>query len=150
MWALCSVLGVAYETKRHDGLYNCRLGEPKMPSDCAEAIEALRRSLRSAATNAPKNLPALLKDVGVLIKLLRNPAEKPEEAKFRTLKLTNAAIARVIANAGVREVLQACGFAGDSRDEQQLELGDVSAPAVALLLRAVDGVEAVHRMLQEL
>ena len=83
----------------------------------------------------------------MLLKLLRNPLESPEEAKFRKIKLTNKTIARVLANTGVRDVLEACGFAGTEGSEF-LELpvgvGD------SLLDSAVEGVGGAQGMLQEL
>ncbi len=120
--------------------------EAMLPSDdpTAIAVTALRQSVLGAAGEAPETLAALVKDVGVLVKLLRNPAEQPDEAKFRKIKLSNAAIARVLANAGVSEVLHACGFVGG---EEELALHKVDA---SRLLRGVAAVEAVHLALQEL
>ena len=109
------------------------------------SIAALRQSLRAAA---PDSIPPLVKDVSVLVKLLRNPGEQPTEPKFRTIKLTNATIARVLATPGVRDVLQACGFAGGASSET-LELHEAPG-TVALLLGAAEAVEAVQHMLQEL
>ena len=111
-----------------------------------QAADALRQHVRAAAIAAPEKLPALAKDVAVVVKLLRNPAEKPEESKFRKIKLANAAIARVLANAGVREVLQACGFMPDAGSEH-LELG--TSATASLLLHGAERVEAVQHMLQE-
>jgi hypothetical protein len=114
----------------------------------SRACEAMRTSLRQAA---PETLAALVKDCGVLIKLLRNPADKPEEPKFRKVKLTNKTIARVLANPGARDVLEACGFAGEAGAEH-LELG-ADAPSeatVELLQHAADGVGRTQEMLQEL
>ena len=114
----------------------------------SQVTQVLRQSSRSVASTAPERLAALAKDMGVLVKLLRNPAESPEEPKFRKIKLANATVARVLNNEGVRDVLQACGFVGG---EEHLELGDVSSTTiVGLLLHAAKGVEAVQQMLQEL
>jgi hypothetical protein len=117
-----------------------------MEDTAAQAIASLRRSLRVAAASHPDRLAALAKDAGVLAKLLRNPAEHPGDPKFRKVKLANATVARVLSNAGVREVLVACGFAGDAAAEH-LELHDVPEAA---LLKAVEAVEAVQHMLLEL
>jgi len=111
----------------------------------AASIVALRQSLRAAA---PESIPPLVKDVSVLVKLLRNPAEQPAEPKFRTIKLSNATIARVLGTPGVRDVLQACGFAGGGASSEALELHE--APDTVTLLHAAEAVEAVQHMLQEL
>lgn len=111
-----------------------------------DATEALRNSMRALATSVPESLPAMAKDVGVLCKILRNPAETPEEPKFRTIKLTNPTIARVLAHTGVRAVLEACGFAEDAAG-QLLTLSSVD---MSLLQRIVKGTEEVRDMLQEL
>lgn len=117
-------------------------GEP-----ACRACEELGVSLRQAV---PSNYAALAKDLGVLIKLLRNPAEKPKDAKFRKVKLTNKTIARVLANQGVREVLEACGFASGGSAEH-LELAEEpSGPTAEILLRAADDVRVAQQMLQEL
>lgn len=113
------------------------------------AIASVRQVARAAAAARPDDLAALAKDVGVLAKLLRNPAENPEEPKFRKVKLSNATVARVLAHTGVRDVIIACGFSEDGTGEC-LELSDLSEPAVCLLLRAVASVEEVQLMLQEL
>ena len=113
------------------------------------AIASVRQVARAAAAARPDDLAALAKDVGVLAKLLRNPAENPEEPKFRKVKLSNATVARVLAHTGVRDVIIACGFSEDGTGEC-LELSDLSEPAVGLLLRAVASVEEVQLMLQEL
>ena len=112
----------------------------------AAAVTTLHDASRAIASTKPDALAALVKDMSLLVKLLRNPAEQPEEPKFRKLKLSNATIARVLGHAGVRGVLQACGFAACA-DEDALALGDVD---VAHLLRAVEAVEALHQELQEL
>ena len=62
------------------------------------ACEELRTTLRSITL--PSGFAAASKDVGVLQKLLRNPADQPEEPRFRKLKLTNATVARVLATGG--------------------------------------------------
>ena len=111
----------------------------------AEAsIAALRQALRAAA---PESIPPLVKDVSVLVKLLRNPAEQPAETKFRVIKLSNATIARVLGTPGVRDVLQACGFVGDASSET-LELREPLDSVT--LLAAAEAVQAVQHMLQEL
>ena len=66
----------------------------------SRAVAGIKQSLREAATAQPEALPHLAKDTAVLVKLLRNPADHPEEAKFRKIKLANAAIARVLGNIG--------------------------------------------------
>jgi hypothetical protein len=53
----------------------------------ADAIEALRNRLRAAAESSPETLAATIKDVGVLVKLIRNPADQPDEPKFRKVRL---------------------------------------------------------------
>lgn len=84
------------------------------------------------------------------MKLLRNPAEKPDEAKFRKIKLANKTIGRVLANPGVRDVLEACGFASEE-SEECLQLAEAPAgPTAELLVRAADLVRSVQQMLQEL
>ena len=108
------------------------------------AIAALRQALRAAA---PESIPPLVKDVSVLVKLLRNPAEQPAEKKFRVIKLSNATIARVLGTPGVRDVLQACGFVGDASSET-LELREPLDSAA--LLAAAEAVQAVQLLLQEL
>ena len=138
------------------------------------AVDALRISLRTTASAEPQALHTTAKDLGVLVKLLRNPAERPEEVrclptkpvaltcsphaqysrhvprreqpKFQKIKLANATIARVLATRGVRDVLEACGFAADSTAEH-LELVTVEA---TLLGEAAELVEAAHHMALEL
>jgi len=111
----------------------------------ARAVEAMRQSLREA----PERFAAASKDVGVLQKLLRNPADQPEEPRFRKLKLTNATVARVLATTGVREVLEACGFSADA-EHLELRMEATDTAAVARLSSAAEAVEAAQRMLQEL
>ena len=118
-----------------------------MAGDASRAIEVLRHAMRAKGGADPPSLAALAKDASVLVKLLRNPAEKPEEAKFRSIKLGNAAIARVLAHPGAREMFEASGFAPTA---ELLELGHLDPPGIARLQRSAEGVEAVQHMLQEL
>ena len=118
--------------------------------DAPTAIDAMRQSLRGAACTSPESLAALAKDVAVLVKLLRNPGEKPEEPKFRSIKLANAAITRVLNSIpGGRDVLMASGFVGAAGAEH-LSLCDTSAATTAGLLQAADAVELVQHTMQEL
>ena len=119
------------------------------PADDASsrAVIRLQQWARAAANKQPENLAALVKDAGVVAKLLRNPADQPNEEKFQKVKLGNAAVARVLAAVdGARELLIACGFVADAASEF-LVLKDVSA---TLLRRTADAAVAVQQMLQEL
>jgi len=111
------------------------------------ACEELRTTLRSITL--PSGFAAASKDVGVLQKLLRNPADQPEEPRFRKLKLTNATVARVLATTGVRKVLEACGFFADA-EHLELRMEATDTAAVARLSSAAEAVKAAQRMLQEL
>jgi hypothetical protein len=106
----------------------------------------LRAALRQSAAGSPESYASLAKDVGLLVKILRNPAEQPDELKFRKIKLSNATIGRVLSHPGARDVLAACGFVETSEGEC-LELIEVDR---ALLLRTSQEVEAVQYELQEL
>ena len=122
--------------------------EPEKSDEAVStAADELRRSLRAAAVAAPDGILALVKDLSTLIKLLRNPADNPDEPKFKKIKLANPTIARVLAPPGARRVLEACTF---SEVDQFLELGEVTAPVVALLCSAVEAVEGAQHMLQEM
>lgn len=46
----------------------------------------------------------------VLLKVLENVKNYPGEAKFRTIKLSNATISEMVALEGVYELLNSCGF----------------------------------------
>eukprot|EP00966_Prymnesium_polylepis_P096501 2236037-Prymnesium_polylepis.1 len=120
----------------------CRRGLP-----ASQATETLRESLRAAAGASGATATALAKDVGILVKLLRNPAEQPAEAKFRKIRTTNPTIARVLTHSGARDLLRACGFVGGA--DEFLELGDDDAES-AVLSSAAAQLEAVQHMLQEL
>merc|ERR1712023_514313 len=66
---------------------------------------------------------------GVLIKLLGNPAENPQEEKFRSVKKSNAAIkAKVLDIPGGSAVLLAAGFQ-EQEDKYDL-VGDASMETV--------------------
>ena len=106
----------------------------------------LRAALRQSAAGSPESHASLAKDVGLLVKILRNPAEQPDELKFRKIKLSNATIGRVLSHPGARDVLAACGFVEASEGEC-LELIEAER---ALLLRTSQEVEAVQYELQEL
>ena len=43
------------------------------------ATDALRSSLRASASAKPDGLAQAAKDVGILVKLIRNPAEQPAD-----------------------------------------------------------------------
>ena len=106
----------------------------------------LRAALRQSAAGSPESYASLAKDVGLLVKILRNPAEQPDELKFRKIKLSNATIGRVLSHPGTRDVLAACGFVETCLGEY-LELIEADR---ALLLRTAQEVEAVQYELQEL
>jgi len=113
----------------------------RMAAASAEAATSqLRQTLNSAAIAAPDGLPALVKDVTVLLKLIRNPSESPDEPKFRRIKLSNATVGRVLAHAGAREVLSLCGF--QAAGSEFMELGEVSEAAAAQLLGVAQAVES--------
>jgi hypothetical protein len=113
-------------------------------TNVATAMSSLRQSLRAAAVAAPESMPALVKDTVLLTKLLRNPVDNPSEHKYRTVKLTNPHVARILAHVGVRDLLEACGFESDST---VFHLAEPSAP---LLKQVVNEVESVQHMVQEL
>ena len=114
----------------------------------AMATAQLRQTLHSAAGAAPDELPALVKDVTVLLKLIRNPSEAPDEPKFRRIKLSNATVGRVVAHAGAREVLSSCGFMELGEFMELSELSEATGAQLLLVARAVES-DCLH-MLQEL
>ena len=121
-----------------------------MSSADGPAVDALLQTMRTTAISQPATLSAYAKDIGVLVKLLRNPGQNPAEPKFRRVKLSNGTIARVLANAGVRDVLLACGFADDASSESLVLGDDVNEAVAAKLLSAAQALEAGQQVLLEL
>ena len=116
------------------------------PDEVQRAIDTVATASRGAGAD-PARLVPLAKDLGVLLKLLHNPVESPDEPKFRKVKLANKRIAAVLGNPGAREVLLAAGFVPDAEGAfLVLPPGDASGP----LTRAVEGVTEAQRGLQEL
>ena len=113
------------------------------------AMDALKDLLRAEAQENPQSLAGLVKDVAVLVKLVRNPGKQPTEPKFKKVKLSNATISRVLSRPGALDVMTACGFVADATGES-LEQTDTSASAAAVLLHTADAVESVQHTLQEL
>ena len=107
-----------------------------------DALVRVESSDLNGAAADPARLVPMAKDLGVLLKLLHNPVESPDEPKFRKVKLANKRIAAVLGNPGAREVLLAAGFAPDAEGAfLVLPPGDASGP----LTRAVEGVTEAQR-----
>ena len=116
----------------------------KVSSEIDQSIADLRAGGRDAAS-----LAALEKDVGVLVKLISNPLNKPDEPKFRLIKGTNKTIARVLVVPGAQALLSAVGFVEQAEDPaaaapakmQKLEMMDEA--------KLADAVEAIQKLLAD-
>ena len=84
-------------------------GPDSKRSKVSTEIDRRLSDVRVVGQDGP-SLAALEKDAGVLLKLISNPLNKPDEAKFRQIKGSNKTIARVLAVPGAKAFLHAVGF----------------------------------------
>jgi len=76
---------------------------------------------------------------GVLVKVLGNICQSPDEAKFRRLRTSNAKINTLLQTSGVRALLVGCGFVEEGDALVLPETASTDAVAAGL-----SGLQALH------